>query len=394
MRGNLGTSRHSPWRGRARDPRGRFNPSQVASRILFSLVLVAGVVNAASGGREPANLTSGTDQQFSPFKPCVPPLGLGYNRWTNARPPGGPSARWSHAMAYDVQSERTILYGGQPSTGPMSNETWAYDFATNGWQDMNPSARPSGREHPGIAYDAQSDRLILFGGGNHLTSVYSNETWAYDFETNTWTNMSPPSPPSRRYDFGMVYDSRADRVILFGGAGPTQNNETWAYDFETNAWTRLTPTRSPAPRQAHSMAYDSESDRVLLFGGAYTRDNETWAYDFNANAWTRMNPPTHPTGRWGARMAYDPRADRVVLFGGWDGSYSDETWAYDFNANSWTNLNPPSTPGGLEAPGLVYDSCSRRLVLFGGFRGPSNPQPYSNETWWYRFQGAPPVIFQ
>src|SRR5207247_928182 len=142
------------------------------------------------------------------------------------------------------------------------------------------------------------------------------------------------------------------------------------------------------------MAYDSESDRVLLFGGAYTRDNETWAYDFNANAWTRMNPPTHPTGRWGASMAYDPRADRVVLFGGWDGSYSDETWAYDFNANSWTNLNPPSTPGGLEAPGLVYDSCSRRLVLFGGFRGPSNPQPYSNETWWYRFQGAPPVIFQ
>jgi len=297
-------------------------------------------------------------------------------------------------MAYDGESHRTILYGGQLGTGPMSNETWAYEFETNIWRDMNPVSRPSAREQPGMAYDAQSDRVILFGGGNHFTGTYSNETWAYDYNTNTWTEMRPSVAPTARYDATMVYDSLADRVILFGGTSSIQNNETWAYDFEANVWTRKVPPNSPSPRQAHGMAYDAESDRTVLFGGAYTQSNETWAYDFMRDRWTRMDPPTHPSGRWGSRMAYDPSSDRVVLFGGWSGVYSAETWGYDFNSNLWTNLNPPSTPGGLEAPGLVYESCARHFLLFGGFRGPSSPQPYSNETWWYRFQAMPPVLHQ
>ena len=326
--------------------------------------------------------------------PCFPSLGFGSNGWTNARPPAPiPSARWGHSMAYDTRSHRTILFGGQTAAGSVSDETWAYDFATGSWTNMNPPTRPSAREQVGLAYDAQSERLILFGGGDHIAHVYSNETWAYEFGTNTWTNLNPSNPPSARYDLGMVYDSRADRVILFGGAASTQNNETWAYDFETNRWTRLSPSTAPSPRQAHGMTYDLESDRVVLFGGAYNRNNETWAYDFTTDAWTQMRPATHPSGRWGARMAYSPHTDRAVLFGGWAGSYNNETWAYDFNTNSWKELRPPATPGGLEAPALTYDSCTRRFVLFGGYRGPSNPPILSNETWWYHFEFSPIVHF-
>src|SRR5947208_3490864 len=124
---------------------------------------------------------------------------------------------------------------------------------------------PSQRTSPAMAYDSRSDRVILFGGAT--TAGNLDDTWGYDFETNTWMNMEPAvKPPGRAYH-AMAYDSGSDRVILFSGSsavGPL--NDTWAYDFGANEWTNMTPASSPAVGSNHDMAYDSQSDRVILFG--------------------------------------------------------------------------------------------------------------------------------
>ncbi len=99
---------------------------------------------------------------------------------------------------------------------------------------------PSQRTSPAMAYDLRSDRVILFGGAS--TAGYLNDTLGYDFETNTWTNIDPAvKPPGRAYH-AMAYDSGSDRVILFSGssaAGPL--NDTWAYDFRASAEGILLP---------------------------------------------------------------------------------------------------------------------------------------------------------
>jgi hypothetical protein len=91
-----------------------------------------------------------------------------------------------------------------------------------------------------MVYDAESDRSIMFGG-----SPGGSETWAYDYNTDTWTNMEPSIGPGDRSRHAMVYISAADRVILFGGqVGSTEYiyiNETWTYDLNTNTWTNMTP---------------------------------------------------------------------------------------------------------------------------------------------------------
>lgn len=55
--------------------------------------------------------------------------------------------------------------------------------------------------------------------------------WAYDFATNRWTELSPAGdrPPARRFH-SMVYDSGANKMILFGGYGfdGVRLNDTWA----------------------------------------------------------------------------------------------------------------------------------------------------------------------
>ena len=315
----------------------------------------------------------------------APPLG---DR-TPMEPATGPSGQGFSSMVYDAESDRVILFSGD--TDDPIQDTWAYDLDTNSWTEMNmnPATSPDFfRFSHAMAYDAQSDRAILFGGEYQLGTPLS-DTWAYDFNTNTWTDMNPATSPSARLGHRMVYDARADRIILFGGLSSVQPREIylddmWAYDFDTNAWTQLSPSTKPRGGGCFAMAYDAESGRVIVFGAEdHTRFyDETWAYDFNTNTWTDMNPAPRPSIQAYQEMAYDAGSDRVILFGGAGGS---ETWAYDFNGNAWTNMNPVGHPSGRWGHAMAYDEGSDRVVLFGGegARGPF-PSP-TNDTWAYDF---------
>ena len=57
------------------------------------------------------------------------------------------------------------------------------------------------QNYQAMAYDAGSDRVVLFGGKPGLLSVTSDETWAYDFDTNAWTQLHPSMKPSERICF-------------------------------------------------------------------------------------------------------------------------------------------------------------------------------------------------
>src|SRR6266566_2995557 len=225
--------------------------------------------------------------------------GSGY-KWTN--PCGCPSARDGHTMVYDSRADRFILFGGWG----IGNETWSYDLASNSWSRMRGSNAPSARGGHAAVYDSRADRVILFGG--QVDTATSRETWAYDVESDTWTNLTPQVGPSPRAGAGMAYDALADRIILFGGTAGYYGyaRDTWVFDYSSDIWTNVTPTETSVPsgRAAHAMAYDSRADRTILFGGqAISGIDETWAYDFNANTWKNMNPVTKPSWRSWLAMA-------------------------------------------------------------------------------------------
>jgi hypothetical protein len=212
-----------------------------------------------------------------------------------------------------------------------------------------PALNPSARGYVSMAYDSESDKIILFGGQIEGRGIIPNgETWAYDIASNTWTEMKPDAGPAIKAAVDLVYDAESDRVILFGGGGEQLNimSDTWAYDYNTNTWTEM--AAGPEDHLGYRMAYDIESDRCILFGGmgypSLSLFNDTWAYDFNSDTWTEMQPNTSPSARNFHAMAYDAQADRVILFGGseWDENMNDkalgDTWAYDFNTNTWEEL--------------------------------------------------------
>ena len=246
------------------------------------------------------------------------------------------------------------------------------------------------RAHPGMVYDNESDLVVIFGGGN--ATVPYDSTWTYDYNLDSYTEMDPASRPLGRGETGMTYDSIRDQVILFGGednlATPNALNDTWLYNVDTDTWTEVFPVIAPSERREHFMVFDSESDRAITFGGWPEYDNETWAYDPGTNVWTKMSPATAPDGRGAYRMVYESESDRVILFGGYNGgavgeesNYFADTWAYDFNSDTWEELTTIGSPSARGNPSLVYDSESDRSVLFGGAMSYLS----YNDTWLFNY---------
>ena len=329
--------------------------------------------------------------------------------WLHRSPSIAPPAVFSAEMTYDRESDRTILFSGAISPYVVHNGTWAYDYNTNSWENVTPDISPGGRGVAAMAYDEESDRSILFGGTKKYfdngTLLEWGDTWAYHYETNTWENMTPEISPRARSIHNMAYDNESDRVILYGGfwgdpsawGGRRALEDTWVFDYNSNSWTNMNPTTSPGLLYAFGMAYDSESDRVVLYGGKYKSNSitilktETWVYDFNTNNWTNMDPPTNPGQRNRFQMTYQSQWDRVVLFGGDKiGATYDDSWTYDYNANNWTKLEPNNHPSQRYYSELVYDDESERIILFGG----SDVNGSSlNETWslYREFYALPPM---
>lgn len=286
-------------------------------------------------------------------------------------------------MAYDSESDKVILYGGAHPGRDIkaSDETWAYDVASNTWTNMRPASGPPEKGAVDLVYDVESDRVILFGGG-----YGDDDTWAYDYNTNTWTEMA--KGPGDHLGYRMAYDSESDRCILFGGMGYPSfivYNDTWAYDFNTDTWTEMKPSNSPPVRNYHAMAYDTQADRVILFGGADPQDKgimDTWAYNFNTNTWQELErgEGEYPSGRYYHTLAYNTVADRSILYGGSSGGA--ETWSYDYSTNIWTKLEPAENPGKRSMHAMVYSSASDRIILFGG--GAVHYR-YTDDTWVFDF---------
>ncbi|MFX0078264.1 MAG: kelch repeat-containing protein, partial [Candidatus Hermodarchaeota archaeon] len=320
--------------------------------------------------------------------------------WVNMNPATSPGFRHTMPLSYDSTEDRVILFGGWSGQNGAYNDTWAYNFNTNTWTNRSPTIAPQERTGHGLAYDNESDRTILFSGwrsGSHGTIVNWVDTWVYDYSANTWTNMSPVVTPTGRLAHFMAYDSESDRVILFGGLldGAIYNDETWAYDYNSNNWTQMSPSQHPSARMDAPMTYDSESDRVILHGGSSSAGvrYDTWAYDYNTDTWeqTTLQGPTA-----GGQLTYDSASDLVVYYGGTldfgETMLVSETWTYDFNNNTWTQMLPLSSPPARSRPYIAYDSESDVIILYGGLiAGPQ--EPGFEDTWAYFYTLPPPPIW-
>jgi hypothetical protein len=95
--------------------------------------------------------------------------------WTQQFPASAPSARTDHSMAYDANIGAVVLFGGFSVPGQGLNDTWTWNGST--WTQRQTSTEPGGRWAAGLDFDP-SNGLVLFGG-EVTGDPFTNETWLF-----------------------------------------------------------------------------------------------------------------------------------------------------------------------------------------------------------------------
>jgi len=339
--------------GRRRAPRPFAAAFSVAALVL---VLLSGVIDLAAGSARDA----GTGERqidiaapsATPSSPLVPASGmLEYSMdWVAWTPP--PASLSGAGFAANASAGSGVLFGGSGTSG-LSNATYLYSEATNGWSRANPTESPSARSNFGFADDPATDTAVLFGGAvNGTTLAVSNATWLFDLGDQQWTNISEPTGPAARQDPAFAVGDGV--ALLYGGwaqnlsgIGELTYADTWLLNLTTDHWSQIRvagPT--PGPIHGASLAWQPTLGEFLLYGGCYPCSTRVWAFAPANETWQVVaSGGAVPPPRMDAMWIWDPASGVDVLFGGTNGTMIyGTTYYYQPTVASWTLASVSTAP--------------------------------------------------
>lgn len=202
-------------------------------------------------------------------------------QWTDLRPHGQrPSGRVEAAMGYDETSHTVLLFGGSTSSSlgdeaTLLDDLWRYDATSNTWEELHlDGRRPGPRRWASLAYDSVSHKMFLFGGYARVTSDSpwqpTGELWAYDPASNRWEEVTPAgddSPPSGV----LIYEPGIAKLLVFSAEESEDGalvSWVWSYDPINNQGMEVPSANSAPPAwDGQSVTCSSGTQGVFIYGG-------------------------------------------------------------------------------------------------------------------------------
>ena len=292
-----------------------------------------------------------------------------------------PSPRLQARMAFDESTGTGVLFGGRGLEDPATalthatDETWI--FVRDQWLQQFPATRPSARSAHSMTYDAQRQRVLVFGGRSESTELRGkfanlNDLWAW--QNGNWQQVDAGNAPAGRHLADITYDRARDRVILFGGYKYTADGkaleglyDTW--EFDGTSWTEVQATGNGPKVDKPLLAFDPVRNETILVGIDTTFKTQMYRYDVAGKTWQKITPDPLPPCANESTLAYQTHNQTVVLTGGAcsDSSTSDEVWQWD--GTKWEKID--ARQGGFNisrvtGAAYAYDTANRRFVRFGG----------------------------
>lgn len=142
-----------------------------------------------------------------------------------------PRSRYAHAMAYDENRQRMVVFGGEYGPNNQLDDTWELVGST--WQRVGMVGPPSARAYMSLVYDRRLKQVVLFGGVQGALGASPiaalRDTWLWNGAQ--WRLDTATARPSARVGYGLAYDSKREQIVLYGGVSPnnTELSDTWEY---------------------------------------------------------------------------------------------------------------------------------------------------------------------
>jgi hypothetical protein len=292
---------------------------------------------------------------------------------------------YNPGVVYDSGRQMVVVFGGQSS----GRSLWELNTADWSWTNRSaPANGPIQRQYPSMAFDSMRGKLMVFGGRSSADNLYKQDIWEWSGTDATLTNRTTGGvKPEARYQAGLCYDSKRDRLLLFGGTGTQTYDDLWAWSPATREWTQISLSGArPTARYGHWMFYDPVRDKVYVFGqnqGGYVN----WQYDPALNTWMdrTVQPPPAGVSRSYADVTLDTTRGKIVMVGGYyAGVYSTDIWEWDTTSGLWAQLMPmtgTAVPDGRYYPTVAYDSIRRVMLLVGGHKQITGATGVANDSW-------------
>lgn len=153
---------------------------------------------------------------------------LGATSWNGPLKPSTTPGQLSYyAMTYDSVMEKTLVYGGIVSEpfGADTDETWAWDGTS--WSEVTTTPNAGVAWDVAYAFDEKRKRSVYFGGTTFATGD-RDETWELSL-ANGWEQRNPLTKPGFTYSAKATYDADRDRVVMFGGLSVAAQSKTFEY---------------------------------------------------------------------------------------------------------------------------------------------------------------------
>jgi len=340
-----------------------------------------------SGGRKQAIINiANDDADESPYEITL----RGHtteNTYRLVETTGSPSPRFN-ATLEDLGDGRLLLFGGRDAAGVWLGDTWVFEVDTSTWTELTPASSPPARNAHGMAL-VEPGTVVLFGGTASGGGGGMGDTWSFDVAAEEWTQVLPPTSPPPRFQHEMVAIGNA-RALVFGGRPNNAGSETadtWIFDAASGTWINMAPAGGPSATSAYAMAWDG-NDVVTRFGGFVSNNplDQTWNYTISTNTWAQAAPIGTPGPR--GVLSGEYLADgRMFVFSGKLGNCCIDptggTFAYDRVGNAWSTITPPGEPSPRFNYAMAAVGGRNKAILFGGLLTNTGVGTAQGQTWEY-----------
>lgn len=313
--------------------------------------------------------------------------------------------------AFDSAHNLLVYFDGNAGT-------WTYSPASNTWTQQTPNGTPPpfGLGLPMMTYNAKDHKVYLFGGklGYGPGVIFYNSLYTYDVPTNTWTLLAPPgNRPAPREKAGFAYDSLNNVFLLYGGHNDSgvvnpPFNDTWVYDPNANSWTQLSPSQSPPATDTsfERLAYDPDHNAfIMVLEGPSGYADGVWPGYYPMQTWLfRYQGPGADAGT--SPVSFQPSPGSINRNSdGWAqepslavlGSTLYSTWVetgkpFDLTDGAWSHVYVNQLTGGnWNQIGGAFNSVNSELTVVSGHSESHSPSISAIDgTPWVSYYQATP----
>lgn len=241
---------------------------------------------------------------------------------------------------------------------------------------------PDPRHLEEIAYDSKRDKIVLYGGGGTVIGkglVFPDHVSEWD--RSMWKDAQS-AVPGNRVGHALVYDTHEKATFLITGITEAQaaskvNLNVWKWDG-----VQWQVSNADAPMKTSEAAYDPISKRILAYGDVHNKTQlrqgpdpqkfELW--ELKSNRWKQLST-TGPATNSPYEIAFDMARNALVIpF--WE---NGKSVVWEWKNEKWDKIaTTGDAPSARNRYALAYHPQEKATFLFGG-RNASNP--FLNDLW-------------